>query len=259
MPNFAPVKTVFITGAGRGIGLAIARHFANLGYFVGLYDINIASVRSAASGKEFSAACYGICDVTDRQSVDNALAQFARETGGRLDLLVNNAGTLAHGHFEDMASEDIELMLEVNVRGLTQVAQAAFPLLRDTPQSCLLNLCSMSSVHGCPLLAVYSATKFYVNGLTEALSLEWEEHGIHVTSVKPPVVNTAMGETVNTGYGGSRGGDMTPEQVAQAVENAVNGDKDGYLLGIPARIWGFLDGVLPNRARRALARKLINP
>jgi len=257
MVNFAPVKTVFITGAGRGIGLATAQHFAAQGYFVGLYDLDMQAVREVAASDDFPAACSGFCDVTDRNSVQLALEHFSSETGGRMDILVNNAGTLAHGHFEDIEPDAHDLMLEVNVRGLTQVAQAAFPMLRDTPGSCLVNLCSMSSVHGVPLLAVYSASKFYVNGLTEALSLEWEEHDIRVTCVKPPVVKTAMGDAVNAGYGDSRGRDMSAQDVARAIHKAVEGDRDGYLLGGPARIWALLDSVLPDGARRALTRRLV--
>lgn len=252
------MKTLFITGAGRGIGLATAQHFARLGYFVGLYDIDEQTLAGALADGDFPQACSGYCDVTDRQSVESALADFSGKTGGRLDVLINNAGTLCHGPFEQNDPAAHDLIINVNIRGLTQVAQAAFPLLQTTPGATLVNLCSMSSVHGIPLLAVYSASKFYVNGLTEALSLEWEKHDIRVTSVKPPVVNTAMGDVVNAGYNGARAGDLAPEDVARAIERAVNGRKDGYLLGIPAKLWYVLDGVLPNRARRALTRRLID-
>lgn len=257
MAGFAPVKTVFITGAAQGIGLATAKHFASLGYLVGLYDINVQAVRNLASSGELAGACHGLCDVTDRRSVANALAHFAGVTGGRMDVLVNNAGTLAQGAFEAIDPEEQDLMIDVNVRGLTEVARAAFPLLRDTPNATLVNLCSLSSVHGVPGLAVYSATKFYVNGLTEALSLEWEEHGIRVTCVKPPVVDTAMGARVNAGYGAANPGDMSPETVARAIQRAVEGDRDGYVLGFGGKTWYWLDRLSPERVRRALTRRLV--
>lgn len=257
MAGFAPIKTVFITGAAQGIGLATAKHFAALGYLVGLYDINVQAVRSLAASSELAGACHGLCDVTDRKSVEQALAHFAGTTGGRMDVLVNNAGTLAHGDFQSINPEEQDLMIDVNIRGLTQVAQAAFPLLRDTPNSTLVNLCSMSSIHGCPQLAVYSSTKFYVNGLTQALSLEWEPHGIRVTCVKPPVVQTPMGERVNAGYGDSKAADMTPDTVAKAIAHAVAGDKEGYVLGTAGKAWYWLDRLLPQRASRALTRRLV--
>jgi NAD(P)-dependent dehydrogenase (short-subunit alcohol dehydrogenase family) len=250
------MKTVLITGAAQGIGLATARRFAAQGWYVGLYDLNAVGVESLLASGDFPNACGSACDVTRRSSIEAALAHFSGNTGGRLDLLVNNAGVLSSGKFEDIDPQAHELIIEVNIKGLTNMAQLAFPLLRQTPGSCLLNLCSVSSVHGIPLLAVYSASKYYVNGLTEALHVEWAPYGIRVTSVKPPVINTAMGHQLHPKLTAKMGVNMQPEQVAEAIQRAAEGKRVGHVLGTSARLWSWLDKLLPETGRLWLVRYL---
>lgn len=247
------MKTVFITGAASGIGLATARRFAAEGWYVGLYDIDQDAIAGHLQATEFTHACGGPCDVTSVESVQGALQQFADQTQGRMDVLINNAGVLTAGHFETNDPAAHELMINVNILGLTNVAQKAFPFLRDTPDSTLLNLCSVSSVHGVPLLAVYSASKFYVNGLTQALGIEWAEHGIRVLSIKPPFVATAMVDGMPDQLMKSFTVDFTPEDIAEAVMNALGGSRYSYLLGGKAKALGFLSKVLP----AGLARRIV--
>ena len=89
------MKTVFITGAAAGIGLATARHFSRQGYFVGLYDVNREALERVMAEDDLSRACSGYCDVTSRDSIQEALADFTRHTDGKLHVLVNNAGVLS--------------------------------------------------------------------------------------------------------------------------------------------------------------------
>jgi NAD(P)-dependent dehydrogenase (short-subunit alcohol dehydrogenase family) len=241
------MKTVLITGAASGIGLATARRFASDGWFVGLYDIDGEAVERHLSGGEFPSSCGAACDVTDRDAVKKALAHFAEAGNGHMDVLINNAGVLTAGHFESIESEAHEAMIRVNVLGLTNVAQSAFPLLKNTQNSTLLNLCSVSSVHGVPLLAVYSASKFYVNGLTQALSIEWAEYGIRVLSIKPPFVSTAMVEDMPEQLMKTLTVDFSPEQIADAIMNALAGSDDSYLVGWKAKTLGFFARILPAR------------
>ena len=250
------MKTVFITGAAHGIGLATAKRLAADGWFVGLYDISSEALEVLLASGDFPQACAYYCDVTQRGSVEEAIAHFASHTQGRLDLLVNNAGVLTSGNFEDIDAQAHDLMIDVNIRGLTTVAQLAFPLLQQTANACVVNLCSVSSVHGLPLLAVYSASKFYVNGLTEALSIEWAQHDIRVTAVKPPLVNTRMGHSVRPELMTKFSVDMEPEDVAEAVQRAAEGNRTGYLLGTSSRIWAWVDKHLPERGRHRLTRYL---
>ncbi len=250
------MRTIFITGAAHGIGLATAKRFASQGWYVGLYDINREGLDMLLNSGEFPYACGQVCDVTDRASIESALRHFASYTDGRLDVLVNNAGVLSSGKFEEIDYRAHESIIDVNVKGLTNVAQAAFPLLRKTPGATLVNLCSVSSIHGIPTLAVYSASKFYVNGLTEALHIEWQPYDIRVTSVKPPVVNTAMGHQLDPRLTEKMAANMEPEHVAEAIQMAVEGRRIGYVLGTSARLWGWLDKFLPESGRRGLVRYL---
>ncbi len=250
------MKTMLITGAARGIGLATARHFARQGWRIGLYDINREGIESLLSEDDFKQATGGFCDVTDAASVAGMLEDFTAANDGQLHALVNNAGVLSSGEFADMSVEACDSMIDINVRGLTLVARLAFPYLERTPGSSLVNLCSVSSVHGIPTLAVYSASKFYVNGFTEALALEWRKHGIHVTCVKPPLVNTSMGHTVTGGLDSRMSIDTEPEDVANAIQRAIEGRRSGYFIGGTSVIWSLLDRWLPERARHWLTAYL---
>jgi len=248
------MKTVFVTGAASGIGLATARRFAEQGWFVGLYDINGDTIGRLLSDVGFPHACGSACDVGSLESIQRAVAQFAEATGGRMDVLINNAGVLKAGRFETIDPGAHEEMVRVNVLGLTQVAQAAFPLLRNTEGSTLLNLCSVSSLHGVPLLAVYSASKFYVNGLTQALGIEWAEHGIRVLSIKPPFVGTTMVAGMPAQLMKALTVDLMPEQVANSIMHALAGSRDSYLLGGKAKTLGFLAKVLPASLGRRIVK-----
>ena len=252
------MKSVFITGAGAGIGLATARLFAERGWFVGLYDVNAEAVQAQLQSAAFPNACGGFCDVTDRDSIQAALDDFADKAGGRLDVLVNNAGVLWSGPAEDIASAHTHAMIDINIRGLTDVAYLAFPLLRDTPDSCLVNLCSLSSVYGVPNLAVYSASKFYVRGLTEALNLEWEKHGIHVTSIKPPYIQTAMLNNIEEHMMETMKPAFGPEDVARVIIQATQGRRVSYFMGWTGRLMSLAIRLLPESLSRHLMRRLIS-
>ena len=109
------MRSVFITGAAQGIGLATARRYAAQGWFVGLYDINAGALETLLSSGEFPNACGCHCDVTRRESIAAALEHFSSHSGGRLDLLVNNAGVLSSGKFEEIDPQAHELIIVVGL------------------------------------------------------------------------------------------------------------------------------------------------
>jgi len=250
------MRFVFITGAAQGIGYATAQRFAKEGWFVGLFDINREQCVAHVASADFPNAVGGYCDVTSRESVTAALAEFAEASGGRLDVLVNNAGVLSAGDFADMSLDQLDAMADVNVKGLTTMSRLAFPLLKATRGAVMVNLCSASSIHGIPLLAVYSATKFYVNGLTQALNIEWAEHDIHVTCIKPPPINTAMGHQLDPRHIAKMPVEMEPEAVAAAIWQAVHRKPLHIIMGTNTKLWYWINKLLPAGAAKRVVMAL---
>ena len=185
-------KSIFITGAGSGIGRATAQLFAERGWFVGLTDINQAGLDETAallpSGQRMSIPL----DVRDRAQWARAIEAFGQATGRRCHVLFNNAGIGKGGWLEEMAPEDIDLVLDVNLKGVINGAIAALPLLRETPGARIVNTASVAGIVGAPKMAIYVATKFAVRGLTESLDAEYSRYGVRVTSLMPWFVDTAI-------------------------------------------------------------------
>jgi NAD(P)-dependent dehydrogenase (short-subunit alcohol dehydrogenase family) len=216
--------SVFITGAGRGIGLAIARRFANGGYTVGAVDIDevaLAALKSEAAENKWPVWTSQM-DVTDIAAWQKTLPAFVDSCGGHLNVLVNNAGVLASGDFAEILAARHKQIVDVNVNGVLFGCLAAFDYLRDTPGARVLNLCSASAIYGQPGLASYSATKFAVRGLTEALELEWQRHDISVRALWPLFVDTAMVAGMDIKSVESLGVHLTADDVADAAWHAVH-------------------------------------
>jgi NAD(P)-dependent dehydrogenase (short-subunit alcohol dehydrogenase family) len=220
----AAPESVFVTGAASGIGLAIVRRFATAGYTVGAVDVDqagLATLKDEAVQHGWSVWTSAM-DVTDFDAWQRALREFVSTTGGRLDILVNNAGVLASGNFVDIPAARHRLLVDVNVTGVIFGCHAAFEYLRDTAGARVLNLCSASAIYGQAELASYSATKFAVRGLTEALEIEWRPHDIGVIALWPLFVETAMLAGVTTGSTESLGINLTVDEVADAAWRALH-------------------------------------
>jgi len=183
-------KRIFISGAAAGIGRATADAFIEAGWFVGAYDIDSDAVAAWADEQGAVRACAGALDVVDAEQWRNAIAHFESCAGG-IDVLVNNAGVLVDGAFADLDIASQRRLIDINVIGVMNGCHAAYHGLAAT-RGQLINMSSASAFFGQPTLAVYSASKFAVRGLTEALSIEWAPAGIRVCDVMPLFVKTAM-------------------------------------------------------------------
>ncbi|WP_345349365.1 SDR family oxidoreductase [Rhodococcus olei] len=214
---------VVITGAAAGIGRATAERFARDGYLVGAFDIDETGLASLADriGAAGGTVHTGILDVTDSGQWRDRLAEFAAVSGRRLDVLVNNAGVLSSGRFESIDARAHRAMVDVNVGGVVAGCLAAHELLAATPDSVVVNLCSASAIYGQPELATYSATKFAIRGLTEALELEWRAQDIRVLAIWPLFVRTAMTDDMDTGAVATLGIRLTADDVAAEIVSAV--------------------------------------
>jgi NAD(P)-dependent dehydrogenase (short-subunit alcohol dehydrogenase family) len=259
-------KAIFITGAASGIGLATARRFASEGWFVGLADINAGGLKSAAAELSPQSCSVHTLDVRDRNGWRNALADFSRSSGGRLDALLNNAGVAHYGFFEDQSDEEIDRQFDINLRGVANGARAALPLLKATPGSTLINVASCAGIVGAPRMAAYCATKFAVKGLSEALEAEFSRHGIAVRCIMPWFVDTPI---LQAGSQGSNekmadrlragGAEVySVEEAADVIWRSIHGrdlnwivGKAGRRLALAAR---FLPGSVRKRAREGLSQ-----
>ncbi|WP_264888540.1 SDR family oxidoreductase [Dietzia sp. NCCP-2495] len=244
-------RSVVVTGAGRGIGEATARMFAAAGYLVGAYDL-----KPCAWAEGDDRVVTGALDVTDPAAWESALADFVRNTGGGIDVLVNNAGTLYGTPFMDASYEQDALLVDVNVKGVLYGCRAAFPYLLKGTGPAVINVGSASAIYGQAEMATYSATKFAVRGITEALDLEWGPQGVLVSSVWPLYVGTQLLDGVDTAGMKNMGVNLTEDDVATEIVHVAEkaGRRGSGLLG---RIRDAItDGVHQPVGRQATAMYL---
>jgi len=220
-------KSIFVTGAASGIGRQTAILFASRGWLVGLADIDAEGLARLTRQIGADNCRVLALDVTDVKQYRQAIDSFTVDTGGKLDVLFNNAGILRMGRNEDIPLAQQYLTLDVNVKGVLNGIHCALPVLRITPGAHIVTMCSTSAIYGMPELAVYSASKHAVHALTEALDLELERYGITVTDIMAPYVNTPMVTAASTQASSVRstGVNLQPEQVAKVVWKAAHGRK----------------------------------
>lgn len=182
------MKTWFITGASRGLGLATARGTLSAGDRVvstGRDADRLAEILEGAPDRLLVQPL----DVTDQASVDAAVAATL-ERFGRIDVLVNNAGYGQLGAFEETSPEAVARQFETNVFGVLRVTRAVLPAMRRRRTGHVINISSMVGIVGVDGGSIYCASKFAVAGWSEALGLELERFGIHVTTVFPGYFRT---------------------------------------------------------------------
>ena len=177
-------QVVLITGASRGFGAAAARELAERGHRV------VATMRNpdrdaAAVTRGFADQIHALaCDVTDRASVDAAVAAaIARH--GRVDALFNNAGYGLYGPVEDLSEEEIHRQIDTNLVGQIRMAQAVLPGMRAQGRGKIINVSSLAALIVGSLMGLYAASKFAVEGMSEALRYEVAHFGVQVTILEP--------------------------------------------------------------------------
>lgn len=188
------MKTVFVTGASGGIGEAIAKKFAENGYFVGVgYNSNRGKAENLA--KEIAGVAVK-ADVSDEKSVSAALSDFLLRAG-KLDVLVNSAGiALPIKTLLDTTSKEFDKAFSVNVKGVYNCCKAAIPAMLDGGGS-IINISSMWGVTGGSCEAIYSASKAAVIGFTKALAKEYAAAGITINCVAPGYIDTPMNDNLS--------------------------------------------------------------
>lgn len=268
-------RAVVITGASTGIGAACALHLDRLGFKV------FAGVRNPEDGlalqKASSERLVPIeLDVTDISTIQNSRALVSKKTGeSGLFGLVNNAGIAVVGPLEAVPLEDLRHQLEVNVIGQVAVTQTFLPLIRQA-RGRIINMGSIAGLTTIPLMGPYSASKFALEAMTDALRLEVQQWGIHVSIIEPGAIATpiwnkstidadmresAISEELRSLYkpivaavrkivGEASKRAVSSDTVARVVETALTAStpRTRYLVGSDAKLRAFMAKLLSDRA-----------
>lgn len=210
-------KTALITGAGRGIGRAIAIALAKEGINLGLIGLNMSNLEKvAAELAQFDVKISAsTADVTDLESVTHAVEHIKSDLGP-IDILINNAGIAKFGGFLDLSPEEWEKIIQVNLMGVYNVTRAVLPGMIERKSGDIINISSSAGQKGAPVTSAYSASKFAVLGLTESLMLEVRKHNIRVTALTPSTVVTDLAIDTNL-VSGNEENVMHPEDLAELI------------------------------------------
>lgn len=224
-------KIILITGASSGFGKATAKRLANAGHIV-----------YGTSRKELhdDKIHFLVMDVRDKDSVTAGIQQIVSEQG-RVDVVVNNAGMGIGGSLEMATEEEIDIQMNTNFRGCVNVCQAVLPVMRQQGRGQIINLSSIGGVMGLPYQGFYSASKFAIEGFTEAMAAEVRGFGIKVSMVEPGDFATNFTASrhnseltaKSAAYGDSftrslsliekeENGGLKPEILARRIEKIIN-------------------------------------
>lgn len=251
-------KTAVVTGAAGGIGAALARQLHAAGCRVALVDRagdSVAALCGTLGGRSSAHAV----DVADAGAWD-ALTKEIERAHGPADILVNNAGVTILGRFADQTLEDLDRIVDVNLKGVLYGCRAFLPQLTARGEGHIVNLSSLAGRVAFPYQSTYCATKFAVRGFTAALRMELASLGIGVTAVLPGTVATKLLATAQS-YDPSASKRMaelmlahgaSPDRVAQRVILGMRRNEAEVLVGWDARLTTLAQSIAPRVMSRAL-------
>ncbi|EPL05950.1 SDR family oxidoreductase [Pseudomonas sp. CF150] len=227
--NYLQNKVAIVTGASSGIGAATTRALVAQGARVVAAALDEEALESFVADLR-EAASEVVAFTTDVTQPDQTqtLARFARETYGAIDILVNNAGLMLFSRWVDLAVQDWEKMIDVNIKGYLNMTAAVLPFMLEQKSGQILNMDSVAGHQVGPSAGVYSATKFFVQAMTESMRKELGvQHGIRVNTISPGVINTGWADKVSDPQGRKAAQALNriaigPDDVARAVIYALN-------------------------------------
>lgn len=210
-------KTALITGAGKGIGRAIAIALAAEGVNIGLVARTEKDLQSVATELKASGVknAFATADVSDISSVNKAVELIQQELGP-IDILINNAGTAAFGKFLELEPEQWEQQVKVNLFGVYYTTRAVLPQMIERKTGDIVNIASTAGLKGAPITSAYSASKFGVMGLTDSLMQEVRKHNIRVIAMAPSTVVTDLAKSANL-INNNEDRVMHPEDFAELI------------------------------------------
>jgi short-subunit dehydrogenase len=259
-------KVAVVTGAGSGIGRALAELLAARGAEVALVDVDRSALDRAADAIAKShdvAISRHVVDVSDRAAMESLPATVIA-AHGRVDVLVNNAGILAGYTFADHPIDHFERVIGVNLMGVVYGCKVFLPHLASRPEAHIVNLSSMFGLIGIPTQGAYAASKFAIRGLSEVLWVELATSPVRVTCVFPGGVRTNL---VAAAPGWKHGVDVaqrqleevvrrTPEQAARRIVRAIERNEPHVRLGVESYLVDWLKRWLPTGTHRFMAWRL---
>ncbi|MEJ6978928.1 3-ketoacyl-ACP reductase [Pedobacter sp. P351] len=207
-------KNALVTGAGKGIGKAVAIALAKEGVNVALLARTASDLQSVADEVENEGvkAIIVVADIADIKSVNNAI-ESTIESLGEIDILINNAGIAAFGTFLELSPEEWEKIIRVNLFGVYYATRAVLPSMIERRTGDIVNISSTAGLRGAAQTSAYSASKFALIGLSESLMQEVRKHNIRVTTLTPSTVATPLAFDLNLTDG-------NPEKVMQPEDFA---------------------------------------
>ncbi len=261
MPSTRPARRVLITGASSGIGRALALRLgatdARL-VLTGRAEDRLIAVRDAILRGRPSAEVHLVqADLTRPEDRDRLLLATREPFAGALDLLINAAGQGAYGRFESHDPNVLRQLIELNLFALAEISRGALPMLRLGTDPAVINVGSVVARRGLPGRSEYSASKFALAGLTEALRAEWAIDGIHLLLLNPGFTATAFEENVlvdTAYYKTSARRMMTAEDVAEATLQALDRRKKEVTLTLQGKLLLGANRLLPRFVDWGLAR-----
>lgn len=209
-------KVAVVTGAGSGIGEAIATLLHEEGAKVVLAGRNKEKLQNVANQLSQDNVKVVPTDVTNKEEVDE-LIKIAQETFGRLDIVINSAGQMLSSKITDYQVDEWDSMIDVNIKGTLYTAQAALPTMLEQSSGHLINIASISGFEVTKSSTIYSATKAAVHTITQGLEKELAKTGVKVTSISPGMVDRA----ITAAYNPSDRKKLDPQDIAEAVLYAL--------------------------------------
>ncbi len=257
--SFWKQRVILITGAGSGIGKALACHFAALKAHLILTDIDAASLAATVELVGPQVRLSQVADVSSAEDWQKLVVRI-RQANQRVDVLINNAGVLASDFFEDMPAEHFDWVMNVNLKGVTLGVSAMLPLLEQSRNAMIVNVSSIFGVIGAPKMSAYNASKFAVRGFTEALRQEFRVSGkaIDVVCVMPGGIRTNIVTRSKSSVSDKHAlaqhlnkmAMTTPEKAATLIACGMKRRKSRILVGPDAVFLDLLQRLLPSHYHR---------